>query len=49
MTREMRSALALAIVAAMFSLIFMFGSLPAAEKQEQLHKQLNNNVISMQR
>jgi len=40
MTREMRSAVALAIIAAMFSLIFLFGTLPAAEEQTRLHQEM---------
>jgi len=49
MTREMRSAVALAILAAMFSLIFMFGAMPAAEQQARLHDQIRTSVVSVQR
>jgi hypothetical protein len=45
----MRSTLALVILAAMFSLIFMFGAMPAAEQQMRLHNEIRNSVVSVQR
>ena len=49
MTREMRNAVALVILAAMFSLIFMFGAMPAAEQQARLHNEIRYNVVNVQR